>query len=52
VSVEGKVIDDGHPLDATLAQFSPGDTVSVDLLRNGERMTLEVTLGTRPSDLE
>jgi 2-alkenal reductase len=52
VSVEGKVIDDGHPLDATLAQFSPGDTVSLDLLRNGERLTLEVTLGTRPSDLQ
>jgi S1-C subfamily serine protease len=52
VSVEGKVIDDGHPLDATLAQFSPGDTVSVELLRDGESMTLEVTLGTRPADLQ
>ena len=52
VSVEGKSIDDGHPLDATLAQFSPGDAVSLELLRNGERLTLEVTLGTRPSDLQ
>jgi S1-C subfamily serine protease len=51
LSVEGKVIDDGHPLDATLAQFSPGDKVSVEILRNGEHLTLEVTLGTRPSDL-
>jgi len=48
--VEGKVIDDGHPLDATLSQFSPGDTVSVDVLRDGERITLEVTLGTRPAN--
>ncbi|MGZ8528631.1 MAG: S1C family serine protease, partial [Candidatus Limnocylindrales bacterium] len=51
VSVGGKPIDDGHPLDATLAQFSPGDTVSVELLRNGERLAIEVTLGTRPADL-
>jgi S1-C subfamily serine protease len=49
--VGGKAIDDGHPLDATLAQFSPGDKVSVEILRNGEHLTLEVTLGTRPSDL-
>ncbi|MDO8483445.1 MAG: trypsin-like peptidase domain-containing protein, partial [Candidatus Limnocylindrales bacterium] len=51
LSVEGKVIDDGHPLDATLAQFSPGDTVSVEILRDGQHLTLEVTLGTRPADL-
>jgi S1-C subfamily serine protease len=28
VSIDGKVIDEEHPLDATLAQFSPGATVS------------------------
>lgn len=49
-SVGGKVIDDGHPLDATLAQFSPGETVNVEILRAGERITLEVTLGTRPAN--
>jgi 2-alkenal reductase len=51
-SVGDKAIDDGHPLDATLSQFSPGQTVSVKLLRNGEELTVEVTLGTRPSTLE
>jgi S1-C subfamily serine protease len=51
VSVDGKVIDGGHPLDATLAQFSPGDKVSLDVLRDGKHLTLEVTLGTRPSGL-
>jgi 2-alkenal reductase len=51
VSVDGKAIDEGHPLDATLAQFSPGDTVSIDVLRDGQHMTLQVTLGTRPSGL-
>ncbi|MEA2609333.1 MAG: serine protease Do [Chloroflexota bacterium] len=51
VSVNGKPIDDFHPLDATLAQFSPGDKVSLDVLRAGQHITLQVTLGTRPSGL-
>jgi S1-C subfamily serine protease len=51
VSIDGKVIDEEHPLDATLAQFSPGATVSVDVLRDGKHLTLNVTLGTRPAGL-
>jgi S1-C subfamily serine protease len=50
-SIDGKVIDEEHPLDATLAQFSPGDTVSVQVLRAGKTITLKVTLGTRPAGL-
>ena len=38
-----------HPLDATLSQYSPGDTISVEVLRDGDTVTLSVTLGTRPS---
>ena len=51
VSLNDKVIDEEHPLDATLAQFSPGDTVDVKILRDGATMTLQVTLGTRPAGL-
>jgi len=51
VSINGKVIDEEHPLDATLSQFSPGDTVSVVVLRAGKNVTLQVTLGTRPPGL-
>ncbi|MEO8438185.1 MAG: trypsin-like peptidase domain-containing protein, partial [Chloroflexota bacterium] len=51
VSINDKVIDEEHPLDATLAQFSPGDTVKVQVLRAGTTMTLQVTLGTRPAGL-
>jgi S1-C subfamily serine protease len=51
VSINDKVIDEEHPLDATLAQFSPGDTVDVKILRDGASMTLQVTLGTRPAGL-
>jgi S1-C subfamily serine protease len=51
VSVDGKVIDEEHPLDATLAQFSPGQTVTLDVLRDGAHVSLQVTLGTRPAGL-
>ena len=40
-----------HPLDATLSQFAPGDTVPVEVLRDGKTVTLQVTLGTRPANL-
>ena len=49
--IDGKVIDEEHPLDATLSQFSPGDTVAVTVLRDGQTLTIDVTLGTRPPDL-
>jgi serine protease Do len=49
--VNGQAIDTDHPLDATLSEFSPGDTVAVDVLRNGQSMTIQVTLATRPSNL-
>ena len=49
--VGDKVVDAEHPLDAVLSQFSPGQTVSVDVLRDGKTVTLSVTLGTRPANL-
>ena len=41
ISIDGKVIDEEHPLDATLAQFAPGATVSLDVLRDGKHVTLD-----------
>ncbi len=38
-------------LSAQVRAHRPGDTVQVVLLRDGEEMTLEVTLGVRPEDL-
>ena len=46
-----RVLDDEHPLDATLSQYSPGDVVQVTVLRGGQTITLSVTLGTRPANL-
>ena len=52
VSVDSKVIDPEHPLDATLSQFAPGMNVPVEILRDGQTVTLQVTLGTRPPNLQ
>ena len=50
VSVDAKVIDEEHPLDATLSQFAPGMTVQVEILRDGQTVTIPVTLATRPAN--
>jgi S1-C subfamily serine protease len=49
--VGAKTIDEEHPLDAVLSQFTPGQTVPVEVLRDGKTITLSVTLGTRPANL-
>jgi S1-C subfamily serine protease len=51
VSINGKAIDQEHPLDTLLTQFSPGETVTLGIVRNGEHSTANVTLGTRPPGL-
>ena len=51
VKVNEQAIDRDHPLDATLSEFAPGDTISVSVLRDGQTQTLTLTLGTRPADL-
>jgi S1-C subfamily serine protease len=51
VRVDAQAIDGDHPLDATLSEFAPGDTISVQILRDGQTQTVSLTLGTRPADL-
>jgi serine protease Do len=51
VSVDGIAIDATHPLDAVLTQFAPGKTVTIELLRDGQTVKVQLTLGTRPADL-
>ncbi|MEX1172612.1 MAG: trypsin-like peptidase domain-containing protein [Chloroflexota bacterium] len=51
VRINDQAIDGEHPLDATLSQYAPGDTVAVHVLRDGQTLTLSLTLGTRPADL-
>jgi S1-C subfamily serine protease len=51
VSVEGMKLDAEHPLDAVLTQFAPGQTIHLEILRGSERLTVSVTLATRPEGL-
>ena len=51
VSIEGSPVDTEHPLDSVLTQFAPGRTVTLGVLRGGQKMDVKVTLGTRPADL-
>ena len=51
VSINGKAIDQEHPLDTLLTQFAPGETVTIEIVRDGQRSTATVTLGTRPPGL-
>jgi S1-C subfamily serine protease len=51
VKVDGHAIDRDNPLDATLSEFAPGATVTIELLRSGQTVSVSLTLGTRPGDL-
>jgi S1-C subfamily serine protease len=51
VAINGIKIDQEHPLDAVLTQFSPEDSIGLDVLRDGASLQLTVVLGTRPSNL-
>jgi S1-C subfamily serine protease len=52
VSIEDQPIDLEHPLDAVLSQFAPGAVVELGIVRGTERLTVQVTLGTRPENLD
>ncbi|HEX8024838.1 MAG TPA: trypsin-like peptidase domain-containing protein [Candidatus Limnocylindrales bacterium] len=50
-AIEDQQIDQTHPLDATLAEYAPGQTIQVHIIRGTQALTLTVTLGTRPPNL-
>ncbi len=52
VGVEGGTSNDpSEALDTILFQKKPGDTVTLDVIRNGQQTTVDVTLGERPTVL-
>jgi S1-C subfamily serine protease len=51
VAIEGQPIDTEHPLDSVLTQFAPGKTVTLSIVRDGQKVDVQVTLGVRPPDL-
>jgi S1-C subfamily serine protease len=46
--VEGKEIEDANDLSAVVAQFQPGQDVTVEVHRGGETKEIKVKLGERP----
>jgi 2-alkenal reductase len=47
-SVEGKPIEDANDLSSAVAQFQPGQEVTVEVHRGGETKQIKVKLGERP----
>jgi S1-C subfamily serine protease len=52
VGVNGKDLTREHDLADEISAHSAGDRVRLELLRDGERRTIEVELGRRPAQLE
>jgi S1-C subfamily serine protease len=51
VAVDGKPVFQNNDLSELIAQHKPGDTVKLDVIRDGHRATVDVTLGSRPADV-
>ncbi len=47
----GQPVGDSGQLIAMVTETNPGATVKLDILRGGQPMTIQVTLGERPADL-
>ena len=48
-AVQGVAIDELHPLQDLLVQYSPGAVIVLDVLRAGSTIQVSVTLGIRPN---
>ena len=50
-AVDGEPIEDNAALPRIVSQLSPGDTVTLDIERDGEEQQVELTLGERPTSV-
>ncbi|WP_029030444.1 Do family serine endopeptidase [Salinarimonas rosea] len=50
LEVAGDDIEDARDLSRTIAFMDPGETIEVVIFRDGERQTLDVTIGRMPTD--
>lgn len=51
ISIDGAAVQSGGDLAAQVQTHQPGDTVDLVVIRDGEEITLSVTLSERPADL-
>jgi S1-C subfamily serine protease len=52
LAVDGKPVFQNNDLSELIALHKPGDTVKLDILRNNQHATVDVTLGSRPADVQ
>ncbi len=50
-AIDGTTLDATHTLDLLLGQRTPGQQVTLSVLRNGQTTSVTVTLGTRPQSV-
>lgn len=51
-AINGQKLDGTSSLRQLLLKHKPGDTVQLEVLRNGKTITVDVKLGTRPANLQ
>jgi S1-C subfamily serine protease len=51
VAVDGKPVVQNNDLSELIATHKPGDKVTLEVIRDGDRAEVEVTLGSRPADV-
>jgi Do/DeqQ family serine protease len=49
VGIDGQKIEDSNDLTLKVTEHTPGSTVSLDVIRNGQPVKVNVTLGQRPN---
>jgi S1-C subfamily serine protease len=52
IAVDGKPVFQNNDLSELIATHKPGDSVTLDILRDGHHATVNVTLGSRPADVQ
>jgi serine protease Do len=50
LSVDGRSIKDGRDLARVIANEKPGESIKLSIMRDGKERTVELTVGTYPSD--
>ena len=48
-AIDGKALTDESTLGEVISEHKPGETVRLDAVRNGQQLSVEVTLGEKPS---
>src|SRR3954465_2502330 len=51
IAVDGKPVLQNNDLSELIAAHKPGDTVTLDIIRDGHKESVDVTLGSRPGDV-